>query len=413
MRPREAVGSRDRTGKHSASRNDYTVLYQAVQRYTDVGTVFSPRQLDCIESHKYSSEGSSLLEPFFQPFWQRIVDFVPRNVAPNLLTVVGLLCNVLPSLLMFVLSNGARNQCPRVCYLLCGLGLFVYQTLDAIDGKQARRTNSSSPLGELFDHGCDAISCVLIALHTMVLFQAGREPGLMFVAFFIILMSYYCAHWQTYVTGRLRFGYIEVTESQISLIVGDLVCFLFQNDFWNHKIGTAEVQVSLRMIVLAFALLACLRSSMDNIGVISNGGAGIHGSSIANSSIVSPLFQYVLIVLMAYTISQKSNSRLYENYTILYLFTFGLVWVKYTDFLIVATMSRSRIFMIDTILTGPCLLLLNQYLGYVISEYIVLYIACVFCTIDLARYNIRVCNEICDHLNINCFSIGKRKPKKR
>jgi ethanolaminephosphotransferase len=32
-------------------------------------------------------------------------------------------------------------------------------TLDAIDGKQARRTGSSSALGELFDHGCDAISC--------------------------------------------------------------------------------------------------------------------------------------------------------------------------------------------------------------------------------------------------------------
>ena len=27
------------------------------------------------------------------------------------------------------------------------------QTFDAVDGKQARRTNSSSPLGELFDHG--------------------------------------------------------------------------------------------------------------------------------------------------------------------------------------------------------------------------------------------------------------------
>lgn len=34
----------------------------------------------------------------------------------------------------------------------------MYQTLDSIDGKQARRTNSSSPLGELFDHGCDAVS---------------------------------------------------------------------------------------------------------------------------------------------------------------------------------------------------------------------------------------------------------------
>lgn len=38
------------------------------------------------------------------------------------------------------------------------LGLFLYQSLDAIDGKQARRTKSSSPLGELFDHGCDSVS---------------------------------------------------------------------------------------------------------------------------------------------------------------------------------------------------------------------------------------------------------------
>jgi len=34
----------------------------------------------------------------------------------------------------------------------------VYQSLDAIDGKQARRTGTSNPLGELFDHGCDSIS---------------------------------------------------------------------------------------------------------------------------------------------------------------------------------------------------------------------------------------------------------------
>lgn len=37
--------------------------------------------------------------------------------------------------------------------------------MDAIDGKQARRTGMASALGEMFDHGCDAIntsvSCIL------------------------------------------------------------------------------------------------------------------------------------------------------------------------------------------------------------------------------------------------------------
>ena len=35
--------------------------------------------------------------------------------------------------------------------------------LDNMDGKQARRTGSSSPLGMLFDHGCDALTTFLFA----------------------------------------------------------------------------------------------------------------------------------------------------------------------------------------------------------------------------------------------------------
>ena len=50
------------------------------------------------------------------------------------------------------------SQAPLWAYIACACGLFIYQSLDAIDGKQARRTNSSSPLGELFDHGCDSLS---------------------------------------------------------------------------------------------------------------------------------------------------------------------------------------------------------------------------------------------------------------
>ena len=36
---------------------------------------------------------------------------------------------------------------------LTALGLFMYSTMDNMDGKQARRTGTSSALGHLFDHG--------------------------------------------------------------------------------------------------------------------------------------------------------------------------------------------------------------------------------------------------------------------
>lgn len=40
--------------------------------------------------------------------------------------------------------------------------------MDAIDGKQARRTGTSGPLGELFDHGCDAINMMVSGLKRCV-----------------------------------------------------------------------------------------------------------------------------------------------------------------------------------------------------------------------------------------------------
>lgn len=77
-------------------------------------------------------------------------------------------------------SPTGRLEPPRWACALCALGLFFYQSLDAIDGKQARRTNSSSPLGELFDHGCDSISTIFVALSACISAQLGFYPKWMF-----------------------------------------------------------------------------------------------------------------------------------------------------------------------------------------------------------------------------------------
>ena len=47
---------------------------------------------------------------------------------------------------------------PSWVYFLSGLAVLLYLHLDCLDGKQARRTKSSSPLGQLFDHGADSVA---------------------------------------------------------------------------------------------------------------------------------------------------------------------------------------------------------------------------------------------------------------
>jgi ethanolaminephosphotransferase len=60
-------------------------------------------------------------------------------------------------------NDFSSSEVPSWVWWFSTAALWTYQTLDAIDGKQARRTGSSSPLGQLFDHGCDALTTTIVA----------------------------------------------------------------------------------------------------------------------------------------------------------------------------------------------------------------------------------------------------------
>ncbi len=159
---------------------------------------------------------------WLQPFWQSVVERVPLWVAPNLLTVAGLAVNVAASLALFSFAPDGRalpssSPLPVWAPLCVAVSVFLYQTLDAIDGKQARRTGSSSPLGELFDHGCDAVTCGLVVLAALVAMGAGGTPLFLTVTL-TATTAFYMAHWQTYVQGSLVVQRIDVTEAQLILV---------------------------------------------------------------------------------------------------------------------------------------------------------------------------------------------------
>ena len=74
--------------------------------------------------------------------------------------------------------------------------------MDNVDGKQARRTENSSPLGLLFDHGCDSLTTAFLALSVGGLLQLGRTW--MFGLFgFSLLNGFYFATLEQYYTGKL------------------------------------------------------------------------------------------------------------------------------------------------------------------------------------------------------------------
>ncbi|KIH47948.1 hypothetical protein ANCDUO_21987, partial [Ancylostoma duodenale] len=121
--------------------------------------LMTPEELKRLADHKYSAVDTSWLDELcMKYFWEWAVEFYPLWLAPNLITLIGLIVNLITVLVLSHYCPTAREVAPSWAYALAALGLFTYQTLDATDGKQARRTGAASPLGELFDHGCDSIS---------------------------------------------------------------------------------------------------------------------------------------------------------------------------------------------------------------------------------------------------------------
>ncbi|XP_072727785.1 cholinephosphotransferase 1 isoform X6 [Ciconia boyciana] len=314
----------------------------------------SPAQLKRLEQHRYSAAGRSLLEPWLQPYWAWLVEQVPLGLAPNAITLGGLLLNCLTALPLIACCPSATEQAPFWAYILGALGLFIYQSLDAIDGKQARRTNSSSPLGELFDHGCDSISTVFVVLGSCIAIRLGTNPDWLFFCCFVGLFMFYSAHWQTYVSGILRFGKVDVTEVQIAITMLLLISAYGGTAVWDYKVPL--VGLELKFFAVFGILCGTALSSFNYFRVIFGGGVGKNGSTIA-----------------------------------------------------VAHMTKSEICLQDTAFIGPGLLFLDQYFNSFVDEYIVLWIALFVSLFDMLRYATGVCLQIAAHLHIHVFRISSHQ----
>lgn len=203
-------------------------------------------------------------------------------------------------------------------------------------------------------------------------------------------------------TGVLRFGKFDVTEAQIFIITIHLVSFFFGPEAWNMRIFGG---VPLWFLMASFSLGAALIVLINFAQTIRKGGIGKNGSTVAGTSIISPILPFLLIIVPAFVISEKSQSQIYLTHPVLYLLTFGILSAKVSCRLVVAHMSKSEMNLLDSGLVGPLILFLNQYFNEFFDEYKVLWLAFLWCSYDLVGYCSTVCLEMVNHLNVHLFTI--------
>lgn len=71
--------------------------------------ILSPQQLKNLNEHKYSANGVSILDAIFQPFWRWLVEKMPLWLAPNAITIIGLIINIVTSTILIIYSPNATD----------------------------------------------------------------------------------------------------------------------------------------------------------------------------------------------------------------------------------------------------------------------------------------------------------------
>lgn len=72
--------------------------------------ILLPTQLKKLSEHTYKCESRSLTDSFLQPFWNWLVLQIPIWLAPNLITLIGLIVNIVTTLVIIRYSPDANSE---------------------------------------------------------------------------------------------------------------------------------------------------------------------------------------------------------------------------------------------------------------------------------------------------------------
>lgn len=159
----------------------------------------------------------STMSKYLQYWWNFVASFVPRKISPNMITLTGGFFMILSAFLSLLSISPWMSLIHALC-------IFIFQTLDAIDGIHARKHDLCSKLGNYIDHATDVFA---IQIMFQVLFYCvGLDGHYLVITTLFINFNIFLAHWETANTGIFHFpNGFSITELQCLCIVGHLVLF--------------------------------------------------------------------------------------------------------------------------------------------------------------------------------------------
>ncbi|KAL2018581.1 hypothetical protein VTK56DRAFT_623 [Thermocarpiscus australiensis] len=386
-----------------------------------------------LKSYKYSAVDKSPISHYvLRPYWNAFVELLPLWLAPNMVTLLGFMCIVFNIGLLVVMMPDLEGPAPPWVYYSFAFGLFMYQTFDNVDGKQARRTGTSSGLGELFDHGIDSLNCTLASLLETAAMGLGTSKSGVFTALCPCLPMFFST-WETYHTHTLYLGVINGpteglllactvmalsgyygpgiwTEPLVNLL-GDRASLFKSLGLTDDMLGDISIRDLWVTVIVASLLFTHIPFCIYHV-VKARRERGLPVAPVFLEW--TPMAVYTLSI-GAWLYSPHSTIRS-ENHLVLFCVIMSFVFGRMTTKMILAHLTRQPFpywtVMLWPLVGGAVLGNLPRFGFPAVSadvEHAYLWAYLVFAAIAYFRWAYLVTTSICDYLGINCLTIPYEK----
>lgn len=371
-----------------------------------MGYYISPKGLEAVKKYQYVGVDKSLLANYImQPFWRYLVNFLPLWMAPNVVTLLGFICIIFSYVVTALYNPDLTASVPSWVFVINAFCMFFYQTMDALDGKQARRTNTSSPLGELFDHGCDAVTTVLGVLTLACTLQV-RVDYLIATAV-ALLSAFYLTQWEEYHTGRLVLGYIGVTEAQILSIGVYLVAAIFGSDFYKQTLVVAGFSIQYGVIPVLATLASSIATIASNFVEVWN----LKNTKTTFLEKAAGTFSVVFLSAIFYLWAYFSPAHVFPRHPHIFILAYGFLVANLVGRIVLARVCCEPFPPIPRLLYPLLLVPVIIITKALFDEEKFLYLYCALAVAAYLHFAVYMIKDLCSTLKIRCFHIPP--PKKQ
>jgi ethanolaminephosphotransferase len=366
-----------------------------------------------LPQYKYSGSDKSLLyKHFFSPMAQFLVDHLfPSTLAPNLITLLGFCWTLIPHLLLlYFFPKTLGGDVPSWLCILAGVGQITYMIFDNADGKQARKTKASSPLGLLFDHGCDAMNTFISGLSLFTVLQFGNSSGAL-IGYVITFGSFFLATWEEYYTESLD---LPIFNGANEGLVG-VASFFIISGIFGTQIWTIEVHPGYRvndLVLIGFSIMAVF-TVIGNMNNIKSKAPEKFTESFKSLLVFSFLVLTVIIVYNFSVTHVISRTCRYFIYFIGFSFAklVGILQANHTAHVPFDQFRFSVI--IPTLLINGLTIYGYVHKKPLIDEDLVVYGCLAFSILAYCHFALNVIGQFTEILGIYVFKIGKRDVGKK